>query len=102
MRTLIKDVGVFYKQDCCWPYALSFYLTLLIYYLDFFATGTRCHWASPVAYGILLAYFLYNLRLYSQGKIQAVNAPFAFSFLSFKIAVWGLVLCLLYVIRERT
>lgn len=99
MRALIKNIDVFYKQDCCWPYAVSFYLTLLIYGLDFFRAGARCHWASPVAYGILLAYFLYNLHLYFRGKIKATNAPFALSFLSFKIAVWGLVLCLLYVLR---
>lgn len=99
MRSLIKHIHAFYKYDCCWPYAVSFFLTLMIYYLDFFRAGTRCHWASPVAYGILLAYFLYNLHLYSRGKIKATNAPFALLFLSFKLTVLGLVLCLLYVLR---
>jgi hypothetical protein len=99
MRSLLENVRVFYRYDCCWPYAASFYLTLVIYYLDFFVTGTRCHWASPVAYGILLAYYLYNVRRYFQGRVLAKNARFLLSFLSFKIAVWGSVLCALYGIR---
>jgi hypothetical protein len=98
-RYLIKDIFVFYRHDCCWPYAVSFYLTLIIYYLDFFTVATDRHWASPVAYGVLFVYFLYNLRRYFQGRIQAKNAQFLRSFLSFKITVLGLVLCLLYALK---
>ncbi|MFH1799699.1 MAG: hypothetical protein ABH891_02465 [Candidatus Omnitrophota bacterium] len=96
---MIKNIYVFYKHDCCWPYAVSFYITLVIYGFDFFGAGTRFHWASPVAYGVLLAYFLYNVHLYFQGKIQAKNPQFALAFLSFKVTVLGSVLFLLYAMR---
>ena len=99
MLSLIKNIRTFYRDDCCWPYAVSFFLTLIIYGFDFFVVDTSCHWASPVAYGILLTYFLYIIHLYFQNKIRKKAPTFFIAFLSFKVTVWGLVLFLLYAIR---
>jgi len=99
MRSLIKNIRMFYRHDCCWPYAASFFLTLIIYWDDFFVANTHAPWASLAAYGILLAYFLYIIRLYLQKKIEKKNTPFFIGFLSFKVMVWGIVLGLLFAIR---
>jgi len=99
MRSLIKSIDQFYRHDCCWPYAVSFYLTLIIYWFDFFVANSSRHWASPVAYGILLAYFLYIIHLFLLNKLENKNRTFFVGFLSFKVIVWGSVLLLLYGIR---
>jgi hypothetical protein len=61
--------------------------------------NTPHHWASPVAYGIILAYFLYIVYLYSRGKIEKRNTKFFMAFLSYKVMIWGFLLGLLYAIR---
>ncbi|MDD5156377.1 MAG: hypothetical protein PHF11_07870 [Candidatus Omnitrophica bacterium] len=97
----IRDIYGFYRHDCCWPYAASFFLVLVIYWLDFFVAGLPYHWASLSAYGTLLVYYLYSARLYSQGRIRAKNTHFFMGFLSFKIILWGALLVFLYLIRLR-
>lgn len=99
MQLFIKNIYEFYRYDCCWPYAVSFFLVLSIYCLDFFIVNTRHHWASLVAYGIILVYYLYNVSLYFQNKVKAKNTKFFAAFLSSKIIIWGCILALLYVIR---
>lgn len=99
MQLFIKSIYEFYRHDCCWPYAVSFFLALSIYYLDFFIVNTRYRWASLVAYGIILAYYLYNVSLYFQNKIKTKNIKFFAVFLSSKIIIWGLILTLLYAIK---
>ena len=69
-----------------------------MYWMDFFIVNTRYHWASLVAYGIILAYYLYNVHFYFQGKLNTKNARFFMAFLSSKVIVWGFVLILLYAI----
>lgn len=69
-----------------------------MYWLDFFIVNTRYHWASLVTYGIILAYYLYNVHLYFQGKAETMNTRFSMAFLSFKVALLGLILILLYAI----
>jgi len=99
MRLFIKNVVVFYRHDCCWPYAASFFLALIIFWLDFFMADTHRHWASPIAYGIILAYFLYIIHHYVQGRIKKTNTKFFIAFLSCKVILWGFLLFLLCAIR---
>jgi len=99
MRLFIKNIYEFYRHDCCWPYAASFFLVLSIYWLDFFIVNIRQHWASLVAYGIILVYYLYNVSLYFRNKVKTKNAKFFVVFLSSKIIIWGFILSLLYTIR---
>lgn len=96
----IKNIYEFYRFDCCWPYAVSFFLVLIVFWLDFFVTNIRYHWPSLVAYGIILSYYLYNLYRYFQGKIKAGNVKFFVALLSSKIILWGLILALLYLKNE--
>jgi hypothetical protein len=99
IKLFIKNIYEFYQYDCCWPYALSFFLVLGVYWLDFFIAHTRYHWVSLFAYGIILAYYLYNVPLYLQGKIKAKNKQFSAIFLSSKIILWGFILAFLYIIK---
>ena len=99
MQSFIKNIYKFYRYDCCWPYTVSFFLALSIYWLNFFIVNTRYHWPSLVTYGIILVYYLYNVYLYFQGKIKTMNAKFFIAFLSSKVIIWGFVLTLLYVLR---
>ena len=101
MMLFIKKVFQFYRHDCCWPYALSFFLALIIYGLDFFIVNTRYHWASLAAYGIILAYYLYIASLYHRGKVKAKDDKFSVKFLSAKIIIWGLILILLYLTKYQ-
>lgn len=99
MQLFIKNIYEFYRYDCCWPYAASFFLTLSIYWLDFFIVHTRHHWGSLVAYGIILVYYLYNIFLYFQSKVKTKNSKFFAVFLFSKIIIWGFILALLYATR---
>jgi hypothetical protein len=99
MRVLLKNIYTFYRHDCCWPYAASFFLTLIIFWQDFFAVGTRYHWASLVAYGIILAYYLDIMRLYFQNKTEKKNLGFFVAFLSCQTILWGILLVLLCVVK---
>ncbi len=96
IRLFFRNIYQFYRYDCCWPYAVSFLLLLVIYWLDFFIVKTRYHYASLTGYGIILAYYLYNVVLYHKGKIKVKGLKFSIRFLSFKIIIWGLVLIFLY------
>lgn len=100
IRLFIKDIYEFYRYDCCWPYAASFFLTLGIYWLDFFVADTPYHWGSLAAYAVIFAYYLYNLRLYFQGKVMMKNSRFSLVFLSSKITIWGAMLVALYLIKS--
>ena len=101
LKQLTKNIYEFYRYDCCWPYAASFFLTLGIYRIDLFRGHRSTPMASVAAYGILLAYYLYNLRRYAQGRLTARNNQFFISYLSFKILVWGslLLFCLSHLSR---
>ena len=98
-KLFFKNIYEFYRYDCCWPYTASFFLALSIYWLDFFIVNTHYHWVSLVAYGIILAYYLYNVHLYLQGKVKTKNTKFSAIFLSSKIILWGFILALLYLIK---
>ena len=91
-----KKVYQFYRHDCCWPYAASFFLVMVIYWLDFFTVKTHYRWVSLLAYAIIFAYYLYNLYYYSQGKIKARDNKFFMRYLSSKVILWGFILLLLY------
>ena len=82
------DVYHFYRYGCCWPYSLSFFLVLAIYFLDFFVGNARHHWASLAAYGIILGYYLYSYK----GALCARDSRFFVRFLTFKISLWGIIL----------
>lgn len=99
MQSLLKNIYTFYRYDCCWPYAASFFLALIVFWQDFFVVGTCSHWASLVAYGIILAYYLQIIRLYSQGKTEKRNLKFFIGFLSLQTVVWGGVLALLFAVK---
>ncbi|MFH1208058.1 MAG: hypothetical protein V1673_00685 [Candidatus Omnitrophota bacterium] len=99
MRSLLKNIYTFYRYDCCWPYAASFFLALIVFWQDFFVVSTRYRWASLVAYGIILAYYLYIIHLYFQGKTEKRNLKFFVGFLSFQTVIWGVVLALLFVVK---
>lgn len=97
MRTLLENICAFYRRDCCWPYAVSFFLVLIIYLLDFRFANTPFHLASLAAYVIILAYYLYNLRRYFTTGLNTKNDPFFIRYLSLKIILWGLLLAYLYI-----
>ncbi len=96
IRLFFRNIYQFYRYDCCWPYAVSFLLVLFIYWLDFFIVKTRTHYVSLAGYGIIFAYYLYNLVLYLKGKIKAKGLKFFIRFLSVKIIILGFILTLLY------
>lgn len=93
---LLTDLYNFYRYDCCWPYAVSFPLTAVIYWLDFAPGYTGARWASFISYSIIFAYYLRNTRLYKDNRLKSHNHDFFIGFLSFKIIVLGSVLLLLY------
>lgn len=92
MRELLKKIYCFYRHDCCWPYAVSFPLVLLIYGLERQTVVGGFPWASIGAYAILFAYWGYNVYLYNTTRFAAKDGPFFIRWLSLKIAVWLAVL----------
>jgi hypothetical protein len=100
VRLLIKNIYEFYRYRCCWPYSLSFFLVLGIFWLDFFVVRTRYHWTSLFAYGIIAAYYLRVASLCFNAKIRDKISGFSFLFLSFKIILWGLILTVLYLWKK--
>ena len=60
----------FYRSECCWPYALSFLLALLIYILDFYYADTVWMSSSILSYVILFSYYLYNVRLFKRNALH--------------------------------
>lgn len=95
-KIIFSNIYQFYRYDCCWPYAVSFLLVLVIYWFDFFIIEARIHAASLVGYGIIFAYYLYNVFLYNKGKLKAKDLEFFIRFLSVKVIIWGFLLILLY------
>lgn len=95
MVALLKNIYQFYRYDCCWPYSVSFFLVLIIYWLDFFIVNISNHWVSMVSYGVIFAYYLYNVFLSAKGRIKAGDKIFFIVFLSSKIIIWGFMLALL-------
>lgn len=100
-KPLFHKIYNFYRRDCCWPYAISFLLVLMIYRFDFIEPKKSCHWESIFSFGILFSYYIYNLRLYFRGKIAASDPQFLIGLLSIKIFAWGLILVLLFILRNR-
>ena len=98
LKAFFGNVYAFYRRDCCWPYALSFFFVLVIYWLDFFFAHTPYRLASFCSYAILLAYYLYNLRLFFTTGLDTGNDAFFIGYLSSKIIAWGLMLVLLYLL----
>ncbi|HBA60123.1 MAG TPA: hypothetical protein DCZ92_04780 [Elusimicrobia bacterium] len=96
-RKFFRNVYWFYRFDCCWPYALSFFLVLVIYWLDFFFARTPYRLASLTAYLIILAYYLYNLRCFFTTGLNTRDDAFFIKYLSSKIIIWGLLLLSLYI-----
>jgi len=97
----LKKLFNFYRNDCCWPYALSFYLLLIIYWLDFITPGKTYHLSSYFSYAVVLAYYFYIVYRYFKKKITDKN-EFFIKFLSLKIIIWGILLmsfCLANVIE---
>ena len=94
LNKLIRKLLVFYKEDCCWPYSLSFFLILIVYLLEFYS-DTNSSSASLIAYLVIFAYYLYNIHLYRHNKLDAVDIVFFVKYLTFKIIVLSLLLILL-------
>ena len=97
----LEKIYRFYRYDCCWPYAVSFFLALLIYGLDFFMVHAHYHWASLASYTIILAYYLYIAYLYFQGKVKKENDKFSMVFLTSKVILLGCILILLYFLEYQ-
>jgi hypothetical protein len=96
MHSLFGNIRTFYMRDCCWPYAVSFWLVLIIFWQDFSNANRHVHGASLVAYGIILGYYLYILHLYFRKKLVKENMGFFLAFLSAKILILGILLIFCY------
>ncbi len=93
--TMIGKIYRFYRHECCVPYTISFILTLVIYYLDFFVYEKLLLWPSFASYSVLAAYFVYIMVQYYRGLIPYEEPRFFVAVLTVKISVWGLALALL-------
>lgn len=82
----------FYRYDCCWPYSLAFILTLIIYWLDFFSSSQTKYWPSLTAFGLIFAYYLYNLYLAAKGRLKNNQDGFFIKLLTLKIIIWAAIL----------
>jgi len=93
LQKLSKNIYRFYRYDCCWPYSVSFYLVLVIFWCEAIWIQNPSKWASISSYAILLFYYLYNRKLAKQNRIKDKrNLTFFLSFLGFKIFLWGIFL----------
>ncbi|MCH7505235.1 hypothetical protein IID04_06360 [PVC group bacterium] len=95
---LFSKIYNFYRHDCCVPYAISYYLVLAIYFLDFCVYQEPVIWPSAFGYFILFAYYLYNVRLYKSQKLHKIDLGFFIGFLTTKITIWGILLVGLVII----
>ncbi|MBF0502395.1 MAG: hypothetical protein HQM09_19810 [Candidatus Riflebacteria bacterium] len=95
METLLKKIWRFYAKECCWPYGLSFYLVLLIFFIDFILSPRPQVMPSVFAYGVIASYYFQNIRYYRSKILVSEDPLFFIGFLSFKIMVWGCILVLL-------
>ena len=82
----------FYRHECCWPYALSFPLVLVIYAIDFFGHEDPLRWPSIASYSIIAGYYLRNVRLYKNEALVSDDPGFFISLLTFKIVLWGVIM----------
>lgn len=92
MALFFRKIYDFYRRECCWPYALSFFLVLVIYWLDFSVERNQTPWASFISYAVIFSYYIYNLYFYVKSKIFTKAGGFFIGFLSAKILLWGLLL----------
>ena len=92
---LVRNIRRFYARECCWPYGISFYLTLLIFYLDLVLSPHPQALPSMFAYGIITAYYFQNIRYYRKNLLSSENPGFFIGFLTFKIVTWGIILAIL-------
>lgn len=91
-KTLAGNIWRFYARECCWPYGLSFYLVLLIFFLDFVLSPQPQIVPSMAAYGIVTAYYFQNIRYYRNKVLVSEDPHFFIRFLTCKIIVWGCIL----------
>lgn len=93
IKKLAIDIYKFYRYDCCWPYSISFYLVLYLYWLESVVIQNPSKWASILSYGIIFLYYIYILKKHKVGAItEKRNLSFFISFLTTKIIVWGALL----------
>jgi hypothetical protein len=97
--TLGENLAHFYRKECCWPYAVAFFLTLIIYAMEWQIIDSRLPWASITAYAILTAYYWYNVWQYHTGILDGENLRFFIRFLGLKIFLWGIALLCLIIHR---
>ncbi len=98
---IMKKIALFYGKDCCWPYALSFFLVLIMYVGQAVCRDSYGLYMSAVAYLVLFSYYLYNVRLYKRGKLTAYDLPFFIRFLTFKIVIWFLLLLFVFFLTVK-
>ncbi len=96
--TFSHKIYRFYRHECCVPYTISFVLTLVIYYVDFFIYEKLLLWPSIISYSVLTAYFAYIMVQYFKGKIPYEEPKFFVSVLGAKIFIWGAVLAGLFIL----
>ena len=90
--SILAKVARFYRDECCVPYAISFYLTLIIYVLDFHLAPKPLIWPSATSYAILTAYYVQIIARYRQIAREKDDPKFFISFLTLKIVLWGILL----------
>ena len=79
-----------YFMDICWPYTASFYLTLVIFFIEYWFNGSL-GWHSFGAYFILIAYYLVNLFYYLTSRLSSINPLLFIQILTLKILIWGFI-----------
>lgn len=96
---MADDIGVskklsrFYRDECCFPYSLSFLLVLVIYSLDFYVSKKPLLWPSILSYSVITAYYILNVIYYKGKKLISHDDPkFFISILTCKIFLWGILL----------
>lgn len=97
--SILARVARFYRDECCVPYAVSFYLTLIVYLFDLRLAAKPLIWPSATSYAILTAYYIQNIRRYRHKTFRAHDPKFFISFLTFKIVLWGIFLIALLLIN---
>ena len=91
LNDFLKRIKNFYLKDMCWPYSLSFALTLVIYFVEF-VFSRSIGLASIIAYFVLFAYYIKNLKLYKNKELKVQDPDFFILFLTAKIIAWTAIL----------
>ena len=94
--SLWRRIIHFYAHECCWPYSLAFYVTLVIYGVERMYAQSAFPWGSVLAYGILAAYYIHNVIQYRPRLSRGVDTASLLTFLTVKVAIWGALLVLLF------